>query len=112
MGQGIFKAIFGHFLNTYGTQMKIWTSKNILNTNIAQMNSKFNKIILFQNFMFLYLIFYKKSCKKYFFEVYKWFLCFYIHKTINSIMKIAQFIELHKKSIKSLLISRKNEFVP
>ena len=50
MGPGIFKAIFGHFLNTYGTQMKIWTSKNILNTNIAQMNSKFNKIILFQNF--------------------------------------------------------------
>ena len=37
MGQGIFKAIFGHFHNTFDTQMKIWTLKNILSANIAQM---------------------------------------------------------------------------
>ena len=49
MGQGIFKAIFGYFLNIFGVQMKIWTTKNILNTNIAQMNSKYNKINPFKN---------------------------------------------------------------
>ena len=62
MGQG--KTIFGHFLNTFGTQIKVWTSKNILKTNTAQMFSKFNKIIPFQNFKFLYSTFYMKSCKK------------------------------------------------
>ena len=51
MGQDIFKVIFDPlFLKTFGTQMKIWTSKTILNANIAQMNLKFNKIIPFQNF--------------------------------------------------------------
>ena len=37
-GQSIFKAIFGHFLNKFGTEMKIRTSNNILNNSIAQMN--------------------------------------------------------------------------
>ena len=64
MGQGIFKAIVGHFLNSFGTQMKIWKLKNILNTNIAQMYYKFHKIFPFQNFKFLYLTFYIKSCEK------------------------------------------------
>ena len=50
MGQVKFKAVFGHFLNSFDTKMKFWTSQNILNTNIAQMNSKFNKINPFQNF--------------------------------------------------------------
>ena len=64
MGQGIFKAIFGHFLNTFGTQMKIWTSKSISSTDIVLINSKFNQIIPFQNLKFFYLTFYMKSCKK------------------------------------------------
>ena len=54
MEQGIFKAISGYFLNNFGNQMKIWTLKKILNTNIAQMYSKFHKIIPFQNFNFLH----------------------------------------------------------
>ena len=70
-----FSQLWDTLKNSYGTghisgclwpfsQMKIWTFKNILNTYIAQMNSIFNTIIPFQNFMFLYLTFYKKSCKK------------------------------------------------
>ena len=59
MRQGIFKVIFGNFFNTSGTQMKIWTSKNILKTNIAHMSSKFqkknNSISKFQVFVFDFL---------------------------------------------------------
>ena len=84
--------------------MKILTSKNVLNINIAQMNSKFYKIIPCQKFKFLYFTFYMKSCKKkYSFEGFKWFLCFYMHLTIDSTMKIAQFIRKHCKIDKKYL---------
>ena len=51
MEQGIIKAIFGHFLNTFDAQMKFWSLENILNTIIAQMYSKFHRIIPFQKFL-------------------------------------------------------------
>ena len=47
MGEGIFKHIFGNFVNTFGNQIKILTSKNILNANTAQIYQKFHKIIPF-----------------------------------------------------------------
>ena len=39
MGQGIFKLIFGEFVNTFDSHMKIWTLKNILNANIQWAHS-------------------------------------------------------------------------
>ena len=47
MGQGIFKPIFGEFVNTFDTHMKIWTLKNILNASISQIYPKFRKIYPF-----------------------------------------------------------------
>ena len=113
MGQGIFKAVYGHFLNNFGTQMKIWTFRNILNTYIAQMNSIFNTIIPFQNFMFLYLTFYKKSCKKStFLKFFSGFCVFICIKLFILRWKLLNLLKNIEKSIKSILISRKNEFVP
>ena len=38
-----------------------------------------------------------KDCKKNFLKYLCGFLCFYMHQTIDSTMKIAQFIEKHSK---------------
>ena len=58
-------ANFYHFfVNTFCTQMKIKTLKNIINTNTAQIYPKLHKKCHFKIPRFFYLTFWKKSWEK------------------------------------------------